>query len=72
MADGVFTLRTDHLLGSTDTFLTLYDTDGTSLLLANDDIVSGVDGRSQIIWLAPTSGGLRTRTRLLPDRRAPG
>ncbi len=63
VAGGVYTLRTDNLLGATDTYLTLYDTDGTTLLALNDDIVTGADPRSQIIWRAPATGRYYARVR---------
>lgn len=62
-AGGIYTLRTDDLLGSTDTYMTLYDTDGTTLLAFNDDIVTGADPRSRIIWQAPASGRYYARVR---------
>ncbi len=63
VAGGIYTLRTDNLLGATDTYLTLYDTDGTTLLAFNDDIVTGADPRSQIIWQAPATGRYFARVR---------
>ncbi len=56
VAGGIYTLRTDNLLGSTDTTLTLYDIDGSTPLAYNDDIVPGADPRSRIVWQAPVSG----------------
>ncbi|MBI4739442.1 S8 family serine peptidase [Candidatus Woesearchaeota archaeon] len=41
---------------TTDTVLALYDTDGTTRLVENDDIEPGVVRFSQIAWKAPTSG----------------
>ena len=63
VAGAVYTIRTDNLLGSTDTYLTLYDTDGTTLLAYNDDINPGVDRRSRIEWRAPASGRYYARVR---------
>lgn len=62
-AGASYTLQTDDLLGSTDTLLTLYDTDGTTLLAANDDIVTGADPRSRIVWIAPANGTYFARVR---------
>lgn len=63
VAGGRYTLRTDSLLGSTDTFLSLYGPDGTTLLATNDDIVTGADKRSRIVWLAPAAGRYYARVR---------
>lgn len=63
IAGGIYTLRTDNLLGNTDTYLTLYDTDGATLLAYNDDIVTGTDPRSQIIWQAPATERYYARIR---------
>lgn len=63
IAGGIYTLRTDNLLGATDTYLTLYDTDGATLLAFNDDIVTGADPRSQIVWQAPATGRYYARVR---------
>ena len=52
---GIYTLRTDNLLGNADTTLTLYATDGSTPLAYSDDIVPG-DLRSLITWRAPSSG----------------
>ena len=52
----VYTLRTDNLLGDTDTELNLFDTDGSTPLAYSDDIVPGADPRSHIIWRAPADG----------------
>ena len=61
-AGAIYTLQTDDLLGSTDTLLTLYDTDGATLLAANDDIVKGAP-RSRIVWTAPANGVYFARVR---------
>ncbi len=48
-----YTFTTNNLGSSADTYLYLYDTDGTTLLTANDD---GTDTlASQIAWTAPQS-----------------
>ena len=52
----VYVLRTQALAGSTDTILTLFDTDASTPVEYNDDIVPGVDLASQIIWRAAASG----------------
>ncbi len=63
IAGGIYTLQTDNLLGATDTYLTLYDTDGSTQLAYSDDIVTGVDRRSRIIWRAPIAGRYYARVR---------
>lgn len=49
-----YTLYTSDLSLSADTYLYLYDTDGATLLVANDD--HGGSLASQIEWTAPASG----------------
>jgi hypothetical protein len=39
-----------------DTVLTLYDTDGVSILVANDDQEESTDFSSRIVWEAPADG----------------
>ena len=63
VAGAIYTIRTDNLLGSTDTYLTLYDTNGTTLLDYSDDIVPSADPRSRIIWQAPAAGRYFARVR---------
>jgi hypothetical protein len=63
MAGAIYTLQTDNLVGSTDTLLILYDRDGTTILAANDDIVTGSDPRSRIVWTAPAGGVYFARVR---------
>ncbi len=53
-AGKTYTLHTSNLGSSADTYLYLYDTDGTTLLAANDD--SGGTLASQIDWTAPATG----------------
>ncbi len=53
---GVYTITTDLYGQRADTFLSLYDTDGGTLLAANDDYRGAPDYSSQIIWQAPVSG----------------
>jgi YVTN family beta-propeller protein len=63
VAGAIYTISTDNLLGSTDTYLTLYSTDDTSVPLAyNDDIAPG-DKRSEIVWRAPATGRYFARVR---------
>jgi hypothetical protein len=49
-----YTIRTSTLGLSADTYLYLYDTDGSALLNSNDD--SGGSLASQIDWVAPADG----------------
>ncbi len=55
-AGGVYTITTDAYGQRADTFLALYDTNGETLLAANDDYRGTPDYSSQIIWQAPASG----------------
>ena len=48
-----YTIRTSGLGVSADTYLYLYDTDGTTLLASNDDYGGAL--ASQIDWTAPTT-----------------
>ncbi len=49
-----YTIETFNLSAGTDTTLTLYDTDGTTFLIFDDD--GGVGLASRIVWTAPASG----------------
>jgi hypothetical protein len=49
-----YTIQTSELGAGADTYLYLYDTDGNTLLSANDD--SGGSLASQIEWTAPVTG----------------
>lgn len=49
-----YTLRTSNLGPAADTYLYLYDTDGTTLLASNDDANGSL--ASQIDWTAPMTG----------------
>lgn len=49
-----YTLQTSNLGPASDTYLYLYDTDGSTLLAANDDYGGSLS--SQIEWEAPTGG----------------
>jgi uncharacterized repeat protein (TIGR01451 family) len=53
---GVYTITTDSYGQRADTFLGLYDTNGETLLAANDDYRGAPDYSSQIVWQAPVSG----------------
>ena len=55
-AGGVYTITTDSYGQRADTFLALYDTNGETLLAANDDYHGAPDYSSQIVWQAPVSG----------------
>jgi len=49
-----YVLYTSHLADASDTYLYLYDTDGTTVLAANDDYGTGL--ASRIEWVAPAAG----------------
>ncbi len=53
-ANKLYILQTFNLGASADTYLYLYDTDGTTLLASNDD--HGGSLASRIDWIAPTTG----------------
>lgn len=53
-ANQTYTIKTTALASSADTYLYLYDTDGTTLLTSNDDYNGSL--ASQVDWLAPTTG----------------
>ncbi|MBX3056704.1 MAG: pre-peptidase C-terminal domain-containing protein [Anaerolineae bacterium] len=53
-ANQTYTIKTINLASSADTYLYLYDTDGTTLLTSNDDYNGTL--ASQIEWYAPTTG----------------
>lgn len=52
-AGGEYLIRTANLGVSSDTYLYLYDTKGTTLLAANDDYAGSL--ASRIEWMAPSS-----------------
>ncbi len=56
-----YTLRTSNLGVSADTYLYLYDSDGTTLLASNDDYDGALS--SYIEWAAPASGVYYARIR---------
>jgi uncharacterized repeat protein (TIGR01451 family) len=51
----VYTATTSRLSPDVDTVLQLYDADGVTLLLENDDYLSGSDA-SHLVWTAPADG----------------
>jgi hypothetical protein len=53
---GVYTITTSSYGQRADTFLALFDTDGTTLLVGNDDFEGTTDFSSQIVWHAPADG----------------
>jgi uncharacterized repeat protein (TIGR01451 family) len=53
---GVYTITTAAYGQRADTYLTLYDSNGETLLAANDDYQGAPDYSSQIVWQAPASG----------------
>ena len=56
-----YTLETFNLLGDANTTLTLYGTDGTTVLASNDDR-SGTDKSSLISWTPASSGRLHLKS----------
>lgn len=54
-ADKLYTIDTVNLSSGTDTVLTLYDTDGTTMLMENDDYEKG-NPSSEIQFLCTTPG----------------
>ena len=59
-AGEVYTITTSHLDADVDTVLQLYDTDGRTLIVENDDYVS--DSRaSRIVWVARRDGAIYVR-----------
>jgi uncharacterized repeat protein (TIGR01451 family) len=61
-AGAVYTLTTSSWGRRADTFLSLFDTDGETLLAANDDYQGAGDYSSQIVWQAPAGGTYYVRT----------
>ena len=58
-AGAQYTIQTSNLGATTDTFLHLYDTNGTTELARDDDSGGGL--ASRIVWVAPTSGTYHVR-----------
>ncbi len=54
VAGRTYRLLTSHLSSGMDTVLYLFDSDGRSILLVDDD--SGADGGSELDWTAPRDG----------------
>jgi uncharacterized repeat protein (TIGR01451 family) len=52
----LYTFTTAATGARADTFLALFDQDGTTLLAANDDFAGTTAFSSQIVWTAPASG----------------
>jgi len=61
-ANTVYTITTASWGRRADTFLALFDTDGRSLLVANDDYGGATDYSSRIVWQALASGVYYVRT----------
>jgi hypothetical protein len=61
-AGEVYTITTSSWGPRADTFLTLFDTDGRTFLMANDDSPGTTDYSSRIVWRAPTDGIYYVRT----------
>ena len=55
-AGQTYTVTTSAWGTRADTVLALYDTDGSSLLMANDDYEGTIDFSSQLVWDAPADG----------------
>jgi hypothetical protein len=62
LAGWTYVLRTADLIGATDTVLTLYDTDGETVIAISDDATPG-SRHSQITWRAPVSGSYFAQVR---------
>jgi hypothetical protein len=62
-AGKVYTIITSNLGASNDTYMYLYDTNGTTILAQDDD--SGPGLGSQIVWTAPSNGTYYVRVRHL-------
>ncbi len=55
-AGAVYTITTSAVGVRADTYLELFDSDGTTLLAANDDFAGATDFSSRIVWEAPQAG----------------
>ena len=63
LASTTYSIQTSELTSNADTYVYLYDTDGTTLLASNDD--AGDSLASSLEWTAPERRNLlRARTRL--------
>lgn len=65
-----YILETGDLGFTTDTVLTLYDSDGTTILAENDDIAYPTNLASRIEWIAQRDGWLYARVRHWDNRIA--
>lgn len=54
VANKMYTIRTSQLISPMDTFITLYDEDGTTVIKKDDN--NGGGASSMIIWRAPADG----------------
>jgi uncharacterized repeat protein (TIGR01451 family) len=61
-AGGIYTITTSSWGPGADTFLTIIDTDGVTVLAVNDNCAGATDGSSCIVWSAPSSGIYYVRT----------
>jgi len=61
-----YVLETKNLLGDGNTFLRLFDSDGTTLLALNDNRASG-DDSSRLVWIAPHAGTFFAQVSHAPD-----
>jgi len=61
-ADTVYTITTYSWGQRADTFLALFDTNGHTLLAANDDYEGATDYSSRIVWQALADGAYYVRT----------
>jgi len=55
-ANNVYTITTSSWGQRADTFLALFDTNASTLLVANDDYAGTTDYSSRIVWQAPADG----------------
>jgi hypothetical protein len=60
--NNVYTITTSSWGQRADTLLALFDTDGRTLLAANDDYEGTADYSSRIVWQAPADGVYYVRT----------
>ncbi|MCK4428964.1 MAG: hypothetical protein KAU95_01205, partial [Candidatus Aenigmarchaeota archaeon] len=51
-----YLIKTSNLTGGTDTEMTLYNTDGTTIIMYSDDISSGINQSSSILFIPNTNG----------------
>ena len=65
-----YVLQTSNLGWTSDTVLTLYDADGTTVLAENDDIATPDNLASRVEWIAQQDGWLYSRVRHFNSRIA--